>query len=85
MADQSTRPEHPDIAFTIASTAIPSGVRCGACGRLHLPRRLSPIDDTSAGVRLRCSRCGATGTLEVDPYDPGHAEILHAIVSPGAP
>lgn len=80
MADQSPRREDRAATFTIASSAIPTGVRCGACGRLHLPHRLHALAaHDSDQVVLGCARCGATGPLAIDAEDPVHAEVVRAI------
>lgn len=72
------------MTFTVASTAIPAGVRCNACGRLHLPHRLRPLDGQDPNhVLVRCHRCGAAGPLVIDADDPTHLEIFDAIVDAG--
>jgi hypothetical protein len=83
MADQPSPHDERPVSFTVASTAIPAGVRCGACGRLHLPHRLRPLDHPGSEVLLRCSRCGATGVLDIDPEERAHADVLQAIVQAG--
>lgn len=72
--------------FTIATTAIPVGVRCESCGRLHLPARLrsgtAPNGDNGradGGVVLRCAKCGATRLLAFDTSDPLHEQVVRAI------
>lgn len=66
------------MVFTVVSTAIPAGVRCRPCGRLHLPDRLRHHRDIDDEIVLRCPRCGATGPLLVDQDDPAQVEILRA-------
>ena len=80
MADLSAPQDGHAYTFTVASTAIPAGVRCLTCGRLHLPRRLLALRHDGGAIVLQCSRCGATGELDVDTSDPVHAEIVQAIV-----
>lgn len=80
MADQSPRQDKAAATFTVASAAIPAGVRCSACGRLHLPHRLRPIAGSQSDqLLLRCARCGAAGPLPIDASDPDHLEILDSI------
>lgn len=80
MADQPLRRDEREATFTIASSSIPAGVRCGACGRLHLPHRLRALaSPEDGGVWLGCQRCGAIGPLVLDDRDPMHQEILRSI------
>jgi hypothetical protein len=75
---------HPnDEAFAVAPTAIPVGVLCRRCGRLHLPVRLWPraIDRQPGGtivVELHCVRCNAIGRLVLDDNDADHRAMLAA-------
>ena len=64
-------PDESPAVFEVAATAIPVGVRCRSCGRLHLPARLRPLAITpreggGAVVDLRCVRCNAPGSLLLD-------------------
>jgi hypothetical protein len=84
--------ERSRSAFTVATTANPVGVRCEACGRLHLPARLRLDEHSSASpncarrdVRLRCDRCGATGSIVFDEGDPLHVQVRREITSDGGP
>lgn len=79
------RPDTPDgrARFIVAETAIPLGVQCRGCGRLHLPSRLSPVAvrvgrRRLTEVELRCDRCGETGPLILDPDNLDHRAILSA-------
>jgi hypothetical protein len=78
MAEPSSDQQQP--MFTIASFSIPAGVRCRACGRLHLPKRLRPTSRDDVAITLQCPRCGACGALDVDRDDPVHVEIMQAIL-----
>jgi hypothetical protein len=73
------------------SSAIPAGVPCGCCGRLHLPGRLRPIDrgdrsssGTDCGPVTRCTRCRAVGPLRIDDTDPAQVAIRDAIAANAA-
>src|SRR4051794_8493386 len=80
MADRARHHHESEVIFTVASTAIPAGVRCGACGRLYLPQRIASLTQPDAAEpTLRCTRCGAVGPLATDPSNPTHLEILRAI------
>lgn len=80
-AEQASPGRDGAVGFTVTTTAIPAGVRCGGCGRLHLPRRLRPLaGPTPEEVTLRCPRCGNRGTLAVDTEDPDQLAIRDAIV-----
>jgi len=82
MTDQVTPlPGETHAAFTVAVTAIPVGIRCRSCGRLHLPVRLWPLAIRArAGyateVELRCVRCNAVGSLLLDDEDREHQALL---------
>lgn len=74
-------PDESHAAFAVAATAIPLGVRCRSCGRLHLPARLSPLairprEAGGAVVELRCVRCIAAGSLLLDPESTDHRGLL---------
>lgn len=69
--------------FSVAATAIPAGVLCRSCGRLHLPARLRPLAiceraDGSAEIELCCVHCDAIGTLDLDGTDTTHRALLEA-------
>ena len=81
MVDQTSPENESPMVFTVVPSAIPAGVRCRPCGRLHLPHRIrrhGGIDDEPV---LRCPRCGATGPLLVDQSDPTQIEILRAFAA----
>lgn len=75
LADVVARVRHAgaDGEFRIEPDVIPPAVRCGACGRRHLPHRLRVLDafrfggPSSAGesfvIEVECPRCAARGTL----------------------
>lgn len=83
MAHAHTLAEHGPAraGFTVAATAIPIGVLCRSCGRLHLPARLWPLairagTDGGSEIDLRCVRCNAVGTLVLDGNDATHRGLL---------
>ena len=76
--------------LSVEPDAIPPGLRCRACGRRHLPRRLRVLEahrfegatspeDESILVVVECPTCGIRGTL-VSAYGPAataeEAEVL---------
>jgi hypothetical protein len=73
---------HPDgDAFTVAATAIPVGIRCRRCGRLHLPARPWPRSirqraSNHTEIELACALCNAAGTLLLDHRNPDHHALL---------
>jgi hypothetical protein len=74
-------PDEGQGAFDVAPTAIPIGVRCRSCGRLHLPARLWPLSLRTrpggrAEIDLRCVRCNAVGSLLLDPESTEHRRLL---------
>jgi hypothetical protein len=74
-------PDELRAAFEVAPTAIPVGVRCRSCGRLHLPARLwprtiRPRPDGGIEIELRCVRCNASGSLLLDAESPEHRGLL---------
>lgn len=74
-------PDESHAAFAVAAAAIPVGVRCRSCGRLHLPASLSPLairlrEGGGAVVDLRCVRCNAAGSLLLDPENTDHRRLL---------
>lgn len=79
-----------DGKLVVEPDAIPPGVRCDACGRRHLPRRLAVIevyrfegpsspDDEAIAVVVECPVCRGRGAL-VSAYGPAstraEAEVL---------
>ena len=82
MTDAATPvPDERRAGFDVAPSAIPVGVRCRSCGRLHLPARLWPLAITvhpgaGAAVDLRCVRCNAVGSLLLDPDKAEHRSLL---------
>ena len=78
MVDQTSPENGSPMVVTVVSTAIPAGVRCRPCGRLHLRHRLHRHGGIDDEIVLRCPRCGATGPLLVDQDDPTQIEILRA-------
>ena len=73
MTSAATTPvqDESDAVFEVAATAIPVGVRCRSCGRLHLRARLWPLairprEGGGVVVDLRCVRCNAPGSLLLD-------------------
>ena len=67
--------------FEVAPAAIPLGVRCRSCGRLHLPARLWPLAIRSlpgggSEIELRCVRCHTAGTLVLDGEQPEDRGLL---------
>lgn len=74
----------PATTFTAERVAIPPGIRCGACNRLHLPERVvldtvGPLEDGGGVVQLRCPRCGATGQITLDARRAEGLELIEIL------
>ena len=81
MTEGATHGRGERAAFEVAPSAIPIGVRCRSCGRLHLPARLWPLairprPDGGTEIEVRCVRCNAAGSLVLDSDIPEHRGLL---------
>lgn len=72
---------HPSgaVGFVVDRSCIPVGVRCLACGKLHLPgrllRRVTAQWDART-VELHCPNCEVSRSLDRDHLQDGDDELL---------